>query len=174
MTFPSGKVKVTVSWDKDEDASGYVLKVNGEVKEFAETATGYEYVENAKIGKTYKFEVTPNASYKSLAAEGRTFKASVTPKVTLKKAKIKKVKPAKKALKVSWKKVANADGYRVYYKRAGKKAQYKTVKGLKTLKKTLKKLTSNKQYKVKVQAWKKVDGKKYFGKWSKAKKAKVK
>ena len=174
VTIANGEATMDVSWEKDADAAGYELKVNGQPVEYTQTETGFSYSQKVAIGETYKVEVTPYILYNDEIVLGRTYSETVVPKVTLKKAKIKKVKPATKSLKVSWKKVAKADGYRVYYKRAGKKAQYKNVKGGKKLKKTLKKLTSNKKYKVKVQAWKKVDGKKYFGKWSKAKSVKVK
>ncbi len=49
-----------------------------------------------------------------------------------------------------------------------------TVKGGKQVSLTVKKLASGKTYSVKVRAWKKVNGKKYYGKWSKAKKVTVK
>ena len=174
VTFPSGKVKVTLSWDKDPDAAGYVLTVNGEKKEFKETADGFIYEDTAaEVGTTYKFEVVPYVTYNGETINGKTFKASAVPKVKLKKAVIKKLKAGNKSFKVKWKKVSGASGYKVSYK-LGKKTKNKTVKGGKKVSLKVKKLTSGKTYTVKVRAWKKVNGKKYYGKWSKAKKVTVK
>ena len=174
VTFPSGKAKLVVSWEKDPDAAGYELKVNGKEAAAKETDTGFEYaVEKAKIGETYKFEVTPYVAYEGNNVYGKTYKTSVVPKVKVKKAALKKVTPSSKALKLKWKKVSGASGYQVSYK-LGKKTQYKTVKGGKKASFKIKKLTSGKKYTVKVRAWKKVNGKKYYGKWSKAKKATAK
>ena len=91
----------------------------------------------------------------------------------LAKAKITKVKPAKKALTVKWKAVANASGYQIYYKTSGKKAVIKTVKGAKKLTLKLTRLKKKAKYTVKVRAYKVADGKTTYGKWSAAKKAKT-
>ena len=92
----------------------------------------------------------------------------------LAKAKIKTVKPAKKALTVKWKAVTNASGYQVYYKASGKKAVIKTVKGAKKLTLKLTGLKKKAKYTVKVRAYKTASGKTTYGKWSAAKKAKTK
>ena len=177
--FDGGKAYVIVSWEADEDAAGYVLKVDGQEVEATMTDTGFIYKHTGvKIGQSYNYEVTPYVLYRhgdeSDVIYGDTFKKTVVPKVTLKRVKIKKVTAAKKALKVKWKKVKGADGYRIYYKKAGKKAKYMNVKGAKKVSKTVKKLASRKKYTIKVQAWKKVNGNEYYGSWSKAKKAKAK
>ncbi len=93
---------------------------------------------------------------------------------TLAKAKIKTVKPAKKALTIKWKAVANASGYQVYYKTSGKKAVVKTVKGAKKLTLKLTVLKKKAKYTVKVRAYKTASGKTTYGKWSAAKKARTK
>ena len=174
VKFPKSTVTVTASWEKDADATGYELTVNGKPAEFKETEAGFVYTDTAaKIGKTYKFEVTPYVEYEGEKISGKTFKASVVPKVKLKKPAIKKLKAGKKSFTVKWKKVSGASGYQVSYK-LGKKTRYKAVKGAKKVSKKVKKLQSGKKYTVKVRAWKKVNGKKYYGKWSKAKKAKAK
>ena len=174
VKFPKNTVKVVVSWDKDADAAGYEFKVNGEAKEFKETETGFTYEDTeVKIGTTYKYEVTPYVEYEGEKVYGMTFKTSVVPKVKLKKAAIKKLKAGNRSFKVKWKKVSGASGYKVSYK-LGKKTKNKTVKGGKKVSLTVKKLASGKTYSVKVRAWKKVNGKKYYGKWSKAKKVTVK
>ena len=92
----------------------------------------------------------------------------------LAKAKIKTVKPAKKALTVKWKAVTNASGYQVYYKASGKKAVIKTVKGAKKLTLKLTGLKKKAKYTVKVRAYKTASVKTTYGKWSAAKKARTK
>ena len=67
----------------------------------------------------------------------------------------------KTAVKVSWTKVAGADGYDVYFAKCGQKcALKKTVKSGTTTSYTIKGLKKNANYKAYVRAWKKVDGKK--------------
>ena len=93
------------------------------------------------------------------------------------KAKIIKVKPAKKAMTVTWKKVGKASGYRIQYALDKKfKKSLKTKKVKKYTKKGLKikKLKSKKTYYVRVQAYRTVGGKTYYGKWSTLKKVKIK
>lgn len=96
------------------------------------------------------------------ATPSEAYAASNTP------AKVKTVKVSKKTTstaKVTWSKAKKAKKYQVAYKKASaKKWSYKTVKAnKKTL--TIKKLSSNTKYKVKVRA---INGK-AKGKWSAAK-----
>ena len=82
--------------------------------------------------------------------------------------KIKSVKAGHRKLKVKWKKVKGAVGYKVRYstKKSLKKYKTKFVKGKST---TLKKLKRNKRYYIKVRAFKtQTNGKRlYSKKWSK-------
>ncbi len=94
----------------------------------------------------------------------------------LAKVKIKKVTSGKKQLTVKWKKVKSAGGYQmvVSKKKNMKKGKKITVKGAKKTKKVIKKLSSKKKYYVRIRAWKKIDGKKAYGAWSKVKSKKTK
>ena len=76
-------------------------------------------------------------------------------------------------LTASWKKASNADGYQIQYapNKKFKKAKSKTVKSTAV---TLKKLKKKTTYFVRVRAYKAVDGKKVYGKWSGVKKVKIK
>lgn len=100
-----------------------------------------------------------------------------TKKVSVKKVTLKKVKSTKKkTITVQWKKVSGVTGYQVQIAlnktfKKGKKTY--TVKKAKTVKKTVKRLKRKKKYYVRVRAYKTVKGKKYYGKWSKVKKVKV-
>lgn len=99
-------------------------------------------------------------------------------KVAVKKVSIKKVKSKKKkTLFVQWKKLSGVTGYQIQVstnKRFKKGVKKYTVGKAKTTKKTIKKLKRKKKYYVRIRAYKKVSGKKYYGKFSKVKKAKVK
>ena len=76
-------------------------------------------------------------------------------------------------LTASWKKASEADGYQIQYapNKKFKKAKSKTVKSTAV---TLKKLKNKTTYFVRVRAYKAVDGKKVYGKWSGVKKVKIK
>lgn len=83
----------------------------------------------------------------------------------------------KKTIQVQWKKLSGITGYQVQValnKKFKKGKKTYTVKKAKTTKKTIKKLKRKKKYYVRVRAYKTVKGKKYYGKWSKAKTVKVK
>ena len=92
-------------------------------------------------------------------------------KVSVKSASKKK---KAKTAKISLKKVTGATGYVVKVSTSKKfkgKVNTYTVKGLSV---TAKKLKAKKQYYVKACAYKVVDGKKYYGAWTSAKKIKMK
>ncbi len=87
-----------------------------------------------------------------------------------------KVKAAPHKAKLSWKKITSASGYQI--SRALKeKGTYKVVKTTtsgSTVKYINKSLKSKKTYYYKVRAYKTVNGEKYYGKWSKIQRIKVK
>ena len=85
-----------------------------------------------------------------------------------------KLKAKKKKLNVSWKKVSGATGYEVMSATNNKFTKNKKTVTVKKNKVTLKKLKPKKKYFVKVRAYKLANGRKYFGKWSKVVKKKVK
>lgn len=107
--------------------------------------------------------VTPNTTVKAVAK----------PKST----SIKKVKAAKKAVSVEWKKVSGVKGYQVQVatdKKFKKNKKTTTVKKQKTTKVTIKKLKAKKKYYVRMRTYKTVKGKKIYSSWSKAKTVKTK
>ena len=97
-------------------------------------------------------------------------------KTVIKPAKVKNVKVTakKKKLNVSWKKVSKATGYKLKVATNNKFTKNKKAITVKKNKVTIKKLKPKKKYFVKVRAYKLVNGKKYFGKWSKVIKKKTK
>ena len=94
-----------------------------------------------------------------------------------KNTKIKKVKAAKKALAVTWKKVSGVKGYQVQVatdKKFKKNKKTVTIKKQKTTKTTVKKLKAKKKYYVRVRTFKTVNGKKVYSSWSSVKRVKTK
>lgn len=100
----------------------------------------------------------------------KTEKETTTKVTKPAKTKIKSLKNVKtKKIKLTWKKLKGVKGYQVRYStnKKFKKAKIKIVKTNKT-KLTIKKLQKKKYY-VQVRAYKVVNGKKQYGKWSKRK-----
>ena len=94
-----------------------------------------------------------------------------------KSAKFKKVKSAKKAISVEWKKVRGVKGYQVQVatdKKFKKNKKTVNIKRQKTTKTTVKKLKAKKKYYVRVRTYKIVNGKKVYSSWSKVKSVKTK
>ena len=110
------------------------------------------------------------------AAAAKT-KASKIKAAKAVKVTIKKPAKGKKAFTAKWKNVKKVTGYRVAYslkKNFKKGVKYKKVKGAAKKSLKIKKLKAKKTYYVKVQAYTVIDGKTYYGKWSKVKKVKTK
>lgn len=99
------------------------------------------------------FSGTKNVSYKILPG----------------KAKVKKASISKKTLTITYKKVKGVKNYQVAVKKGSGKWKTYSVTGIK---KKIRKTSTRKKYKVKVRAYKKVKGKKYYGDWSKTVSAK--
>ena len=91
------------------------------------------------------------------------------------KVNLKSVKAGKKQITVKWGK-KSGDGYQIQYstKKNFKSKKTVTVKSSKKVSTTIKKLKSKKTYYVRVRSYKKINGKTYYGSWSKVKKVKVK
>ncbi len=105
--------------------------------------------------------------------------ATTAPKIVAKpkSASIKKVKAAKKAISVIWKKVSGVKGYQVQVatdKKFKKNKKTVTIKKQKTTKTTVKKLKAKKKYYVRMRTYKTVNGKKVYSAWSKVKSVKTK
>ena len=94
-----------------------------------------------------------------------------------KSASIKKVKAAKKAIELTWGKVASVSGYEIQVatdKKFKKNKKTVTIKKQKTTKTTVKKLKAKKKYYVRIRTYKTVNGKKVYSAWSKVKSVKTK
>lgn len=125
---------------------------------------------------TVKDTKQDNSSTTQKKQETTTQKKQQTANKKVKVAKVKKLKAKKvsgKKVRLSWKKVNGASGYKVY--RATKKnGKYKLVKTMKTVKFTDKKVKKNKTYYYKVRAFKTVNKKLVNGAYSAKVKVRIK
>lgn len=143
----------------------------GRIQE-TETAAHTPVVDKA-VAPTFKKAGKTEGSHCSVCG------AVIVPQKTVKKlgsAKLSKVKKGKKSFTANWKKVNGVDGYQIQYstKKSFKKKKTVTVKSAKTVKKRIKKLKSNKKYYVRIRAYKTINGKKQYSKWSAKKAVKTK
>lgn len=97
-------------------------------------------------------------------------------RIVPKKAVVSKVKsPKARTLKVTWKKDSQADGYQIQYAaNSGFTGSTKNVILLKksTVSKRVSKLKSGRKYFVRIRSYKRIDGKKCYGAWSRTEKVK--
>lgn len=131
------------------NGTDYTIAYKSNVKSGKATVTVTGKGDCAGLVKTATFRIVPN------------------------KASISKLTKGKRNMKVRIKsqKKAAVSGYQIAYK-YGKSGKYKKVTTTKLTKK-IRKLKTKKYYYVKVRAYKKIDGKKYYGTYSKIKKIKV-
>ena len=171
--------KVKVSWSKVSGATGYeVLQYNSSTKKYSRAALvkGTSYTKSGlKTGTKYSFRVR---AYKT--AGGKTvyspYSNTVSAKPTL--ARVTKVKTKNNAgrnARITWKRVAGANGYKIYRatKKKGKYRAVKTLKSGRTVKFTNKKLKKGKRYYYKVRAYRNIGKKKVYGKSSIARSVKI-
>ena len=148
----------------------------------------YKYYEPIK----FNFKVTCDHIYKNTVVKptyvsggytlhkcstcGYGYKDKKTSKLKLQTPSGLTVKSGKKSLTVSYKKVAKATGYQVQYSLKSNFKSAKTVKINKNTitKTTIKKLTSNKKYYVRVRSYVVQNKKTTYSSWTKSKNAKTK
>ena len=163
------KAKIIV---KDQTYTGKSLKPSVTVKLGSKTLKKdvdyvVSYGDNKNIGKA---TVTVNGvkAYKDSVSESFNINPKKLSGFALKSAK-------KKKLTVSWNKGANdVTGYEIVYATNSKFTKGKKTIKVSSRKKTIEKLKSKKNYYVKVRAYKTVKGRNYYGKYTVAKKIKVK
>lgn len=151
-----------------------IYKFNSANNKIKVLSSGTGYIDKYLTAGTYYIKVSSyldtNADY-SIGVTNAP--ASATVQTTKKKSnkpaqvtKLKLKKGGKKTAKLAWKKVKGAKGYQIKYSTSKKFKKSKTkTKTSKKNKITLKKL-NKKRYYVKVRAYKKVKGKKVYGKYS--------
>lgn len=162
----------TLTWEAAPTAQGYkVYRSTSKTGTYEEIADVKEltYTDNIAVGKAYYYKVSP---YKTVNGKIQTGTSSDYAYVSFKAGKptITVKKSSSTSATISWKAVANADGYRVY-RATSKNGTYKSVKTItdpETLSWKNTKLTKGKTYYYKVKAFTlDVDGEtKKFGSYS--------
>ena len=128
------------------------------------------YVTVKKYGKvTITVKAAGNSNYNSATAK-------ITVKVVPAKLNVKTASKKAKQVTVSWKTDKTVTGYQVQYatKKNFSNGKKTTIKSAKTASTTLKKLTSKKNYYVRVRAYKKTTAGNVYGEWSNVRTVKVK
>lgn len=168
-TIASGGLKL--AWGAVDGAAGYQIYRNGK-KLTTVTKTSYTDKTATGNGTNYIYTIYPYDSSKKICGLCTTVISYYVKAPTISTAKSK----AKKKLTVTWKKNAKATGYQIQYSTNKNFSSYKTanVSSYKTLSKTISGLKSKKKYYVRVRAFKKVSGTKYYSVWSKTLNATVK
>lgn len=171
--------KVKLNWKKVSGASGYkVYQYNAKTKKYTEIATvkGTSYTKSGlTTGTKYSYKVR---AYKIVNKKNiyGSYSKTVSARPALNKvAGVKTVNISGKSIKVTWKKVSGASGYKLYRstKKNGSYKLVKTLKGSKTVKYTNKKLKKGSTYFYKVRAYKTVGKKTVYGSYSSYRSAKV-
>ena len=150
-------------------------KLDGYLETVVISALGHNFSNNAKACLNGCGAANPN--YVAPVQHTTTPTILTKPEANLKSASIKKVKSAKKAISVIWKKVSGVKGYQIQVatdKKFKKNKKTVTIKKQKTTKVTIKKLKAKKKYYVRIRTYKIVNGKKVYSSWSKVKSVKTK
>lgn len=162
------------------DAGTYCLKItryNG--------ACFYSFSINSPHQHAYNYSYTVAPTYTTKGYDifacscGDSYATNYTPVKKLGKVKLNSVSSVKKkhSIIAKWNKKSHASGYQIYYSRNKnfKKTVAKVlVSGGKRTSYKGKNFTKGKTYYVKVRAYKNVDGKRVYGKWSVVKRVKCK
>ena len=162
----------------------YKCSICGQTQTEPINPLGHNFVSNSQYCLNGCGTVNPN--YAALAQPAptptptqptTTPTTSTKPVAKPKSASIKKLKAAKKAVAVEWKKVSGVSAYQIQVatdKKFKKNKKTATVKKQKTTKTTIKKLKGKKKYYVRIRTYKTVNGKKVYSSWSKIKTVKTK
>lgn len=161
------------------DAGTYCLKIeNG-------YACFYSFSINSPHQHSYNYAYTVKSTYTSQGYDvytcscGASYTTNYKAVKKLGKVNLKSVSSARKkhTIKASWDKKSGANGYQIYYSRNKnfkKLSAKKIVKGGKKTSYVGKNFTKGRKYYVKVRAYKNVNGRKVYGKWSNVKSVKCK
>lgn len=169
---------IKLSWNAGGKVTGYEiyrLESDGKYKRIATTSKTTYTNTKLKNAKTYKYKVrayyksSTGKVYSSFTGVLTTNTTPETPKIVLSSTKAKQIK-------IKWSKLNLGTGYEVYQS-TSKNGKYKKIAKItnyKTTSYTKKSLTSKKTYYYKVRAYKTINGKKVYGKYSSIKSKKAK
>ena len=173
---------VKISWKKSASGASYLIyrkTKKGSFKKVAAVANTRttSYIDStAKNATEYTYRIVAykksgSTSYRAKAGSTKTALYVAAPKLTGFK------NTAKKTAVVKWKKNTKATGYEIQYatSKSFKKAKIVNITGKKNVTKTIKGLTKNKRYYVRVRAYKRQgQTAMYYSGWSKPKNVKIK
>lgn len=145
----------------------------------------YSFSINSPHQHSYNYAYTVKSTYTSQGYDvytcscGDSYTTNYKAVKKLGKVNLKSVSSARKnhTIKASWDKKSGANGYQIYYSRNKNfknLSAKKIVKGGKTTSYAGKNFTKGRKYYVKVRAYKNVNGRKIYGKWSNVKTVKCK
>lgn len=161
------------------DAGTYCLKIEKGYACF------YSFSINSPHQHSYNYAYTVKSTYTSQGYDvytcscGASYTTNYKAVKKLGKVNLKSVSSARKnhKIKASWDKKSGANGYQIYYSRNKNfknLSAKKIVKGGKKTSYVGKNFTKGRKYYVKVRAYKNVNGRKVYGKWSNVKTVKCK
>ena len=161
---------IRLVWSKVADADGYILEQykNGtwtRIKKFTSNATLKYSVPSLKAGTEYKFRIRSYAT-----VDGKLYYSDFADTVTActKPAKVtaKEDAVSGSSVRLTWNKVTGASGYIIQQYKNGQWVRVAKVTSPDTLKYSVTSLKSGTTYKFRVQAYKMLGGKAYYGAWS--------
>lgn len=168
--------KVKVKWKKVKKAKGYRVYVynysKNKYQKYATTSNNYIKMKNLKSAQKYKIKVR---AYKKKS--GKKYFGAYSPvvKTSTEPEQVKNLKvtgQSDSTLSIVWNKVSRATAYKVYvYNKSTKKYEYKQSTNTNSIKLTG--MNPAKNYKIRVRAYKKLDGIKYYGDYSQVIEAKT-
>ena len=137
---------------------------------------GKKLVKGKDYSVTFENNIKPGKA--TVTIKGRNAfkgKKTVTFRILPKRVKITSLKPGKKKLTVTWTKGKAITGYQIEYstKKNFSKSKTITITNKATVTTKIKNLKPGKIYYVRIRAYRKVGGKKYYSEWSDKEKAKV-
>ena len=162
------------------DASSKTITMSSKKQNIAESVTtDGKITYKSSDSKTVKISgdkfiaLKPGKAVITISTEqGANYNAASDKKITitvrpLNTGKVTSKSSAKGQIKISWKAAKSVSGYQVQYSRSAtmKNAKSATVKS-NTRSMTLRKLSSKKNYYIRIRTYKVVNGKKYYSKWS--------
>ncbi|RDU22154.1 hypothetical protein [Anaerosacchariphilus polymeriproducens] len=167
--------KIKIKWKKASGASGYYIyqstSPKGKYKHVKTVSGGSSTsgsVSGLKTGKTYYFKVRAYKVISGAKCFGSYSGAKSARPMPSKTSIIKRTAADYRSIKLTWKKVSGASGYKIYRstKKTGSYKMIKTVTSGNRTSYTNKKLTTGKTYYYKIKAYRTVGSKKYYSKYS--------
>jgi len=172
LNLVNGNGFVQININPANDVSGYKLYRNGEFVATITNGTSYKDT-SANVDKSlyaYKVQAFKTIGSKEFLAE----ESAETKTYYISGTSIKKLKNnSKNKVTVTWKKNKKCSGYEISYT-TGKVTKTVSVSSASKLEKVISKLKKGKKYTFKIRTFYKVNGKKYYSPWSKAKNIKIK